>query len=400
MPTLGVKDIKVRHSRSTCKFGIVACAIIVVLAARYWPAGGPREVRGAAVPGAPSSQPMIPEVDDKAGAVLNGSVGVGTWESQAEFKDILVTSGGKTLLKPDFAKGLDGWQKGKGQWSTASGILTQSDAAFRAVDGRVTSGESTWNNYTYTLKARSTDGNEGFHVIFAAHTEALYRWNIGGWANTRTAVQKVTSGAALEIPGVLVAVREIPGTVVDLRVEKKKWYDIKIVLHGNTADCYLDGKLISRVSQDKGYSSLPDMGPARMPPPVAQAPTPIPETIYTSPTFAGVTFPQPILDDVFKHDPISLKTAGHTPQEAFDMLGKAVDVTFTPGPDRTARLNESRTVWESKAFDKLNFDLEKMNFWQSALKIGDAAKLLPNGSPRMMKIDPITTTTGSQGERY
>src|SRR5450759_938286 len=47
-----------------------------------------------------------------------GSIGLGTMNSQAEFKDVKVTQGEKVLYASDFAKGVTEWRSGRGgQWS-------------------------------------------------------------------------------------------------------------------------------------------------------------------------------------------------------------------------------------------------------------------------------------------
>ncbi len=56
---------------------------------------------------------------------IQGRIGVGTWETQAEFKDIKVTSGNKLLFESDFTNGLADWTVVSGQWETENGVLRQ-----------------------------------------------------------------------------------------------------------------------------------------------------------------------------------------------------------------------------------------------------------------------------------
>ena len=158
-----------------------------------------------------------------------GAIGVGTWATQAEFKDIKVTRGDKTLFQSDFSKGLEGWKTIRGQWNVQDGALRQMG---RETDVRAIAGDKSWENYTYTLKARKLGGAEGFLIMFRVKDDnAKSWWNLGGWGNTRHAI---------ELGGVV-------GNDVRGRIETGRWYDIRIDLTGSRIRCYLDGKLIHDV---------------------------------------------------------------------------------------------------------------------------------------------------------
>jgi len=160
----------------------------------------------------------------------NGAIGVGTWHTQAEFKDIKVTRGDKTLLACDFADGTKGWRLLSGDWKAQDGVLRQSSAADNV---RAIAGDKSWSDYTYTLKARKLGGAEGFLILFRVrndHEKAW--WNLGGWGNVRHAIEL---GGVVSEP--------VPG-----RIETGRWYDIRIELKGANIKCYLDGKLIHDVN--------------------------------------------------------------------------------------------------------------------------------------------------------
>ena len=171
-----------------------------------------------------------------------GGIGLSTWLTQAEFKDVKVTSGGTTLYSSDFANGAQGWRVAKGDWKVQDGTYRQlSDGA----DVRTVTGDAKWGDYTYTLKARKLGGQEGFLVMFHARDEGnWYWWNIGGWGNVRHAIEKCSGGSKGEL-----------GPSVPGRVETGQWYDIKIEVEGAHIRCYLDGKLIHNV-EDTGIQSL------------------------------------------------------------------------------------------------------------------------------------------------
>lgn len=157
-----------------------------------------------------------------------GVIGVGTWNTSAEFKDIKVTApDGKVLFASDFSRNSDGWKLlGDGaKWSVADGVLKQSAERefIRAV-----AGDKSWTDYTLTLKARKLSGQEGFLILFHINDdEDRTWWNIAGWNNTQHGV---------EIGETLDGKRG--------RVEANRWYDIKVEVKGGAVKCSLDGKVI------------------------------------------------------------------------------------------------------------------------------------------------------------
>jgi alpha-L-arabinofuranosidase len=167
---------------------------------------------------------QAPEVSSEPGN--GGAIGVGTWGTQAEFKDMQVTRDGRKLFSCDFANGTNGWKLlGAGNWKVEAGVLRQNSAAFNV---RAIAGDRSWTNYTFSLKARKLGGAEGFLILFNVQNEnAPSWWNLGGWGNTRHGIE--ASGIAAQVPG---------------SIETGRWYDIKIVLKGARIECYLDGKLV------------------------------------------------------------------------------------------------------------------------------------------------------------
>jgi alpha-L-arabinofuranosidase len=157
---------------------------------------------------------------------FTGSIGLGTWKTQAEFKDIKVTKNGKTLYEFDPAKGLDDWRKPAGEWSVVDGVIRQTD---EGETPRLFIGEDDWTDYTLSLKAKKTGGDEGFLISFAQEDRGSPTlFNIGGWNNTDHAIE----------------IRGSVETRVQGKVETDRWYDIRIELQGASVKCYLDDKLI------------------------------------------------------------------------------------------------------------------------------------------------------------
>jgi len=161
-----------------------------------------------------------------------GMIGVGTWLTQAEFKDIKVTRDGETLFTCNFANGTQGWNLRGGEWKAGDGVLRQSSDAENV---RAITGDKKWSDYTYTLKARKLGGQEGFLIIFGADSEnGKSWWNLGSWGNKRHGI---------EAPGIDTEASRVDGTI-----ETGRWYDIRVELKGGNIKCFLDGKLVHDVS--------------------------------------------------------------------------------------------------------------------------------------------------------
>ncbi len=169
-------------------------------------------------------------------SVSGGMIGVGTWNTAAEFKDIKVTApDGKVLFESDFSKDTKGWKLlGNGaQWKTQDGALRQS-AEKEFI--RALAGKREWTDYTLTLKARKISGAEGFMVLFRiGGNEDRTWWNLGGWGNTATGVE---AGETLDSK--------------PSHIETDRWYDLKVVVSGKNVKCYLDGKVIHDLNYDAG----------------------------------------------------------------------------------------------------------------------------------------------------
>jgi alpha-L-arabinofuranosidase len=159
---------------------------------------------------------------------------VGTWLTQAEYKDIKVTRDGQTLYAFDPAQGTKGWRLHGGSWNVVDGALRQTG---RGENIRAIIGDSNWSEYTLSMKARKISGDEGFLVLFNVKDDnAKSWWNIGGWGNRQHAV---------EMGG-------IAGRPVNGKVETGRWYDLRVEVKGDLIKCFLDDQLV----QEVGYPSI------------------------------------------------------------------------------------------------------------------------------------------------
>jgi alpha-L-arabinofuranosidase len=162
-----------------------------------------------------------------------GYIGLGTWNNAADFKDLRVVSPeGKVLYSSEKIQNLDGWnQTGPGKWSVKDGVITQS-----AIAPFVTAfvGDTSWTDYTITLKARKISGENGFQIYFhnRGRGERL-RWDLGGFNNAVYYMEIGMSTASMD------------GTI-----EAGRWYDVKIEIRGSSVKGYLDGKLVQELADN------------------------------------------------------------------------------------------------------------------------------------------------------
>ena len=176
-------------------------------------------------------QLKIPSGAYDAVAGQRGKIGLGTWETQAEYKDIQVKKDGKLLFESDFTRPPGDWTPLSGQWRIMDGAYRQEESGG---DKRTVAGDTSWKDYTIALKARKVGGAEGFLVMFyVKDQDNWFWWNIGGWGNTRHSIEWSDEGG-----------KTIVGKAVDGSVITGQWYDVRIELHDKNIRCFLDGTLI------------------------------------------------------------------------------------------------------------------------------------------------------------
>jgi alpha-L-arabinofuranosidase len=167
---------------------------------------------------------------------LSGAVGVGTWRTSIEVDDLRVNG-----RKLDPAT----WQPAGGDYSLAGGLYRQSSV--EAEPAMSFSPDSfSGDTVTYTVRARKTGGAEGFLLRFGAtNGRGGYWWNVGGWNNTRHALEKIDSDTRQHA-----RLAEAPGSV-----RNGAWHDLKVELSPGRIRCYLDGQLVHDYTMRSGLSA-------------------------------------------------------------------------------------------------------------------------------------------------
>jgi hypothetical protein len=115
-----------------------------------------------------------------AQAAPHGAIGLGSWNTSVEYKDVVVSSNNLVLYRSDFSdQSTNGWTFFDGSWSAQDGVLAQTALQ---KDCRATLGDTNWANYSITLRARKIAGTEGFLVLFNWLDNQNFAWfNVGRW---------------------------------------------------------------------------------------------------------------------------------------------------------------------------------------------------------------------------
>ncbi|MEV8181237.1 alpha-L-arabinofuranosidase C-terminal domain-containing protein [Specibacter sp. NPDC078692] len=170
---------------------------------------------------------------------MTGKVGLSTWLTSAAYDDVSVTAAdGTVLMTDDFSNGTDQWTgNGNGNWAVADGAYVQGSTTTE--NTMITAGDSSWNNYTFETKATKLAGAEGFLVGFGVEgNDDYYWWNLGGFNNTRSLVEKATGGTKTNV------------LEKNTRIVTGQSYDIKVEVTGRTANLYLDGELWGTINEE------------------------------------------------------------------------------------------------------------------------------------------------------
>lgn len=177
--------------------------------------------------------------------MFSGKIGVGTWNTAAKFDNVKITDNetGETLAEDKFSDGsVSGrWEKvSDGNFKVKNGKLVQSDTttnidSFSNTGTVMYFGNPNWGNYTFTVEAQKTAGSEGFLIPFSVIDEDNnYFWNIGGWNNTISCLQRVSNGTKSD---------KIGETVKNCNIREGETYKLKVVVNNNNVKCYINNEL-------------------------------------------------------------------------------------------------------------------------------------------------------------
>jgi alpha-L-arabinofuranosidase len=168
---------------------------------------------------------------------IRGGIGVATWSTQAAYDDVRVTGkDGSVLFSDDFSEGAGHWTPSgpggaaRGTWAVTGGEYRQTS---NLTDARSIAGSTGWSNYTLELTARKLGGDEGFLIMFGSRDSGnFYWWNLGGFNNTQSLIEKSTGGAKTSL-----------ASSTDT-ITTGQTYRIRIQVDGRRIVTWLDGRKV------------------------------------------------------------------------------------------------------------------------------------------------------------
>lgn len=176
-------------------------------------------------------------------ATIGGSIGFGTWQTSAVYANAKVTGlNGRTLWDMSSVNRLSGFAQQSGTWSQSGKAIMQTSMADNC---RLILTQGGWDNYTFEVDATKKGGNEAFLIIFGEKNGKFYWWNIGGWGNTQSCIEKGTADA-----------RSIVTESKPINIASDRVYKIKVEVHGDTIKCYLDGQLIHTLVDPQSFDPV------------------------------------------------------------------------------------------------------------------------------------------------
>ena len=179
--------------------------------------------------------PSVLEGGEVQAPDVSGGVFLSTWATSAAYDNLVVTGDdGTVLMSEDFSDGAADWSGEAGTWEVVDGAYRQTSTTVE--DARsVPAGayEQDWTNYTLELEATKLAGAEGFLVGVAANGgQDFYWWNLGGWGNTRSVLERANGSRQGEV-----AAKENVSLVTG------QTYDIRVEVDGRTIRLFLDDEL-------------------------------------------------------------------------------------------------------------------------------------------------------------
>ncbi|NCI49437.1 alpha-L-arabinofuranosidase [Sediminibacterium roseum] len=173
-----------------------------------------------------------------------GGIGLATWDTQTEYKDIEIVRDGKQLYKSDFVNRPGEWQSVRGNWQVQDGAIAQT---VQGPQRLMLLKDKTFDTYTLKLKARKTSGTNAFIIPFAVNGKTMLRAHIGGLVNNSSMFELVMDESVSNVS----APRRLQKPI-----ETGRWYDVRLEVGKEKVECYLDDQLLMTYTEPPKFITL------------------------------------------------------------------------------------------------------------------------------------------------
>ncbi len=166
---------------------------------------------------------------------FSGGIGLATWDTHAEYKDLQVIENGKLVYQSDFKNNAGEWNSVLGEWKSSDSSIAQvamGPQRLAVLNGR------TFSEFTLKVKARKTsDETNAFIIAFGVKdNKTMMRAHIGSWINQNAVLESVTNG--MEVIDLM------PQVKLKEKIQKNRWYDIRIEVGAEKVEVFLDDQLL------------------------------------------------------------------------------------------------------------------------------------------------------------
>lgn len=174
-----------------------------------------------------------------------GSIGLATWDTQTEYRNIEVIENGQTVYKSDFINNIQEWDNVRGSWEVKEGAIAQTAQGPQRL---MVLKDKSFETYTLKLEARKTGGTNAFIIPFAVtDRNNMLRAHIGSYVNLNTVFEIVNDGSVSNIS---------ESKRLGKPIETGKWYNIRLEVGLDKVDCYLNDTLLLSYTEPRKVFAL------------------------------------------------------------------------------------------------------------------------------------------------
>lgn len=174
-----------------------------------------------------------------------GSIGLATWDTQTEYRNIEVVQNGNTVYKSDFVNNMKEWDNVRGNWEAKDGAIAQTAQGPQRL---IVLKDKIFETYTLKLEARKTGGTNAFIIPFAVtDRNNMLRAHIGSYVNANTVFEIVSDGSVSNIS---------ESKRLRKPIETGKWYSIRLEVGFDKVDCYLNDTLLLSYTEPRKVFGL------------------------------------------------------------------------------------------------------------------------------------------------